>query len=216
MVNFLRVWSTYCRGEDGAALVKQTWFNHEILQTGAGSGNREDHPIYIFGTEGQPLIDQTSYFAPSPTVQCDTLFFSDESLKRFKHMVLKSVQAYVPNPPEWISTNDALYAFLWSSISAARLSADPKPPRNLTSKFRLAINLRSKLIPPLAEDYCGNAATQVDPTATISSIACCKAEPNEQVSASPYSVYLFQMVRGATADVNNKGRNRCNDYPRLV
>ena len=216
MVNFLRVWSTYCRGEGGAALIKQTWFNNEILHTGAGSGNREDHPVYTFANEGQPLIDQTSYFVPSPTVQCDILFFSNEALKRLKDMVLKSVQAYIPNPPGWISTSDALYAFLWSSISAARLSVEPKPPRDLTSEFRLALNLRSKLCPILAEDYCGNAATQVDAAATISSVACCAVEPNIPVSASPYSVYLFQMVRRPKADFNNKGSDRCTDYPRFV
>ena len=215
MVNFLRVWSTYCRGEDGAALIKQTWFNQEMLQTGAGNGNREDHPVYNFGTEGQPLIDKTCFFIPSPTVQCDILFFSDASLQRLKHMAEKSVQAYAPDPPGWVSTSDALYAFLWSSISAARLSTEPKPPRDLTSKFRLALNLRSKFRPPLADDYCGNASTQVDAYATIGSIACCKAEPNKQVGACPYSVYLFQKVRGPKVDVN-KDCNRCTGYPCFV
>lgn len=188
MVNLLRVWSTYCHGEDGAALIKPTWFNQEQLQKGAGSGSREDHPFYAFGNEGQPLFDQTSYFVPSTTVRCVILFFSNESLKRLKYLILKSVQGYAPNPPEWISTNDALLAFLWSSFSAARLSAEPKPPRDMTSKFNMAIDLRPKLCPPLAEDYCGNAATVAVPAATIGFIACCKAEPNEQVSTIPQPV----------------------------
>lgn len=184
MVNLLRVWSTYCRNEDGAALIKPTWFDRGPLEYGFGTGKPEDHPYKPINLEGEGgLIDRVAFFHPSPTVQCVVLFFNDESLGKLKSMVLKAVQEHAANGPEWVSTNDALCAFLWSSISAARLSVDPKPPKDFTSTFRMTMDLRSKLFPPMPEDYCGNCFMTVGPKAEIASIASSQADPTAQVSA---------------------------------
>ena len=185
MVNLLRVWSTYCRGEDGAALVKDTWFDRQNLKHGAGTGNPQDFLHYDIAPEGPvdpSFVDRVTLFVPSPTVQCAILFFSDSCLEKLKVLVLESVQQGTQDAPKWISTNDALCAFMWSSFSAARLAVKPNPPTDFVSTFRMTMNVRSRLSPPMSEEYCGNAVALVTPNAPIASVASCSSEPTTEVS----------------------------------
>ena len=177
VVNLLRVWSTYCRGEDGTALVKEEWWDNGSLQIGAGSGRPEDHPQYKIAPEGQgdaALHDAVSLFVPNPTVQTAILFFSNDSLARLKDLVLESIGTVERNagsPRKWVSTNDALCAFLWTSISSARMSVDPRPASDALSTLRMTMNFRSRLDPPISDSYCGNLVMTAFATTKMWSIS---------------------------------------------
>ena len=180
IVNLLRVWSTFCNGGDGAALVKPEWFDRLPLKYGRGWGKPEDHPQYTIAPEkirgDAPLLDTTSLFVPKETVQTAILFFSDATLAALKSRVLDSMvsskqQLGGPSTPEWVSTNDALCAFLWTSVSAARLSADPSPKSDDMSTFRMTMDFRSRMKPPISAEYCGNLVMTAFANAKISSIA---------------------------------------------
>lgn len=61
--------------------------------------------------------------------------------------------ALTPAPPEWISTNDALTAFLWQSVTRAR-----KPRLGSEEEVRLlrAMDGRRRLDPQVPEEYVGH------------------------------------------------------------
>ena len=180
IVNLLRVWSTFCGGGDGAALVKEEWFDRLPLKYGRGWGRPEDHPQYTIAPEENqedaPLLDTISLFVPKETVQTAILFFSDAALAALKCRVLESIVSSQQQiggrlPPEWVSTNDALCAFLWASVSAARLSADPSPKSDDMSTFRMTMDFRLRMEPPISAEYCGNLVMTAFANAKISSIA---------------------------------------------
>ena len=180
IVNLLKVWSAFCSGGDGATMVKGEWLDRIPLKYGRGWGNPEDHPQYTIAPEENqgdaPLLDTTSLFVPKETVQTAILFFSDAALAALKRRVLESIvssQQQIGDqlPPEWVSTNDALCAFLWASVSAARLSAGPSPRSDDMSTLRMTMDFRSRMQPPISAEYCGNLVMTAFANAKISSIA---------------------------------------------
>ena len=73
------------------------------------------------------------------------------SLKRLKEVA-------TPDPPEWISSGDALVALLWRSIMRARFPSDisRNDPTTRDSIVSVALDGRQLLSPPLSPSYIGN------------------------------------------------------------
>lgn len=76
----------------------------------------------------------------------------------------------------WISTNDALCAFIWRHITRARghvasilqpNSSSPQGPLN----FALAVEARRRMVPALPAEYLGNAAFHCPVTSDLTTVA---------------------------------------------
>lgn len=60
----------------------------------------------------------------------------------------------------WVSTNDVLCAVLWHAIVRARSGEGPVVECK-RSKLGVPVNVRSKMVPPLPQDFIGNATVDV-------------------------------------------------------
>ncbi|KAL1613984.1 hypothetical protein SLS54_010132 [Diplodia seriata] len=95
--------------------------------------------------------------------------------------------------PLRISTHDAACALLWHAIARARLNsaATKNAPPPQTCRFALAVNGRSKLQPPLAAGYFGNAAffstTALGPDAFLAAGATTSSRSSSTTSSSSSS-----------------------------
>ncbi|KAL0263747.1 hypothetical protein SLS55_002729 [Diplodia seriata] len=93
--------------------------------------------------------------------------------------------------PLRISTHDAACALLWHAIARARLHAAAKSDTPQTCRFALAVNGRSKLQPPLAAGYFGNAAffstTALGPDAFLAAGATTSSRSSSTTSSSSSS-----------------------------
>lgn len=214
--NVMKLWSSFCRGDDGAALVTPEWHDRTPLMTGVGSGKLEEHPEYtLLPPERSATHASTSseYISEtSTTTGSAILFFSDESLKALK-------QAAVPesDPPAtsggaqedagWISTHDALCALLWTRVTQARnLGADVP-----YSVFAMTVNGRSRLAPPLPAEHAGNAvfvAIAALPLPALAAAAPALALPASTIRAAITAVddrAIRAKIRAVTA-VDDLGR----------
>ena len=155
LFNTLKVWSTFCRGDDGSLLVQPEWMNREPLSHGAGRGRLEDHPTYkLLGDKEAEAIANGSvklpeYFPASSDVGTAIFFFSDKSLAALK-------KAAIQGAPH-VSTNDALCAFIWRHITAARRTENSDENCGTRSNFNMTIDARRRCSPPISPYYCGNA-----------------------------------------------------------
>ena len=137
-----------------------------------------------------PLLDQTSYkpgpelnhllVKPRATISTPTsnnqppkcawsyFHFSSSSLSKLKSIASKSSSSISSESPmitPYITTNDALSAFIWQSTSRIRSS---RLPPNTTSTFARAVDVRPSLsIPPC---YPGNMSNHTYTTLPISSL----------------------------------------------
>ena len=163
LFNTLKVWSAFCRGDDGSLLVQPEWMDRGPLMQGAGSGRLEDHPTYKLRGEISVAEDSkkpTQYFADSSHVGTAIFFFSDKSLEALKRAATNSKADQTGEGTQsalWTSTNDALCAFLWYHITAARRIEGMYEQNDAVSTLNMAINARSHCSPPISSDYCGNA-----------------------------------------------------------
>ena len=162
LFNVIRVWSEFCRGADGMKLVQRDWTDRELLSHGTGNGRFEDHPEYSLLPEGKPT---PMYFSEGSDVGTAILFFSDESLDRLKHIAAQADEGKKANgingskakrDSAWISTNDAVCAFLWCSISSARTSSNSDINNETPTMFNMAVDGRLRLSPPIPPNYVGN------------------------------------------------------------
>ncbi|RBR18061.1 hypothetical protein FVER53590_04306 [Fusarium verticillioides] len=84
-----------------------------------------------------------------PPLSSHLFHFSSESLTKLK----EEVGAF--------SSHDALCAFTWQRMTLVRMQSgvfiDP-PGRDSTSRFCFAVNIRSRMSPPLPPSYMGNAS----------------------------------------------------------
>jgi hypothetical protein len=172
--NLIKVWSTYCHGADASGLVKQDWIDRGPLMKGEGTGRLQDHPEYTLRREEDSATQTTgaqTYIAESADVVDGViLFFSDESLQRLKVLASKAdpevtgedspdkkSTSLEPNKAaegSWISTNDALCALLWCSISSARMAAGTSA--ETPAVFSMTVNGRSRISPPMSPEFTGN------------------------------------------------------------
>ncbi|KAF2102082.1 hypothetical protein NA57DRAFT_73519 [Rhizodiscina lignyota] len=107
---------------------------------------------------GPSKLGQNTWGAAGPPASWKMARFPSEKLKVLKELASRKNYSMIVNGttsagPEWISTNDALSAFLWQRITAARANhLDTKDSTNLVR----AINSRKRLQPQIPEEYMGH------------------------------------------------------------
>lgn len=160
--NVMKVWSTYARGDSGLDFVSSQWFDREPLMQGAGTGKLEDHPEYTLSPEDIPTnaTESPDVFYPKSTdVDSAVFFLSDENLDRLKGSAMRTESAIQSEDMQgmpWVSTNDALIALFWCSITCARLSEGLANAAHIFPRFGMAMNGRGLLKPPMSPDFSGN------------------------------------------------------------
>jgi hypothetical protein len=155
----MKLWAAYCRGDDGAILIKPEWTDSTAIRTGEGTGLLEHHPEYRLKPAEQSATHIKAYQEYISGGTQDTasaiLFFSDEALERLKKAAMKEgseANANTAEATQWISTHDALCALIWSRITAARKLGPDVP----FSMFNMIVDGRSRLNPPMSPEYIGN------------------------------------------------------------
>uniref|UniRef100_A0A0B7K0P2 Cytokinin riboside 5'-monophosphate phosphoribohydrolase n=1 Tax=Bionectria ochroleuca TaxID=29856 RepID=A0A0B7K0P2_BIOOC len=90
----------------------------------------------------------------------ETLVFklSGDTLRSLKGEVTKHLDTDVV---PWVSTSDVLFGLLWAAVTYAEDQEDPArrgtPGRATARQMRFPVNVRSRLRPPLPENYLGSA-----------------------------------------------------------
>ena len=155
----MRLWAASCRGVDGAALVKPEWTDWTAIGTGEGAGLLESHPEYRLKPADQSATHLKTYqeyiSGGTENTVSKILFFSDSALERAKTAASKSNTESSANGDahaQWISTNDAICALIWSRVTVARKLGADVP----YSMFNQTVNGRSRLKPPISAEYIGN------------------------------------------------------------
>lgn len=159
LFNVMKVWSSFCRGDNGSATVTPRWFDRSPLLQGAGTGRLEDHPEYALAPEGavaRAAEDPSTFYPSSENVHSATFFFPDEALGRLKTAATMPCPDTGDEGTAWISTNDALIALFWCCITSARVFESTRAISEIYTLFAMAVNGRSQLHPPMPPDYCGN------------------------------------------------------------
>lgn len=154
----LRRWSEHCLAISGEAapplFLQQCLDRSPLLEAGIENVNIA-HPAYRLLPEAdvRPPSAQLGEEIKMPV----NLFAIDvKALTKLKRRIMAHLREN--NDPEaWISTNDTLIALLWTSIIRARLG-DDNTDRNRQSRWNGAVDVRSKMNPPLLMDYMGCAA----------------------------------------------------------
>jgi hypothetical protein len=157
--SILKLWAAYCRGDDGAALINPEWTDSTAIMIGEGTGILEHHPEYRLKPAEQSATHVKGYqeyiSGGTEGTESAVIFFSDEALERVKKAAMKQSTESKANSAEaaqWISTNDALCALIWSRVTAARKLGADVP----YSMFNMIVNGRSRLNPPMSPEYIGN------------------------------------------------------------
>lgn len=179
----------------GVATVVRTWAGNTKLSGDSKSGSETLDPLPSEALNRTPLINNSSsskvdpnekikdfpqykLTPPPPPPKADdppptfTLPPMTAAIFHFSASALAALKsAATPAPPteSYISTNDALCALLWHSITKAR-----QLPTPTTSMLGFAIDGRKRLNPPLPPTYLGNVniyastqtTTDLPPTAT--------------------------------------------------
>ena len=161
--NVMKVWAACARGDTGLDLISPQWFDREPLMQGFGTGRLDHHPEYTLSLEGAATkaTEDPSVFYPikSSEVESAVFFLSDESLGRLKAAATKPHGSRTGEQDveenTWISTNDALIALFWCSITSARIG-ESTGDENIFPRFGMAVNGRDRLRPPISPDYTGN------------------------------------------------------------
>ncbi|ESZ92113.1 hypothetical protein SBOR_7492 [Sclerotinia borealis F-4128] len=149
MFNLLNLWSIFCRGGDGDELVNKKWVDNSALLQGGGTGRLEDHPEYQLLPEAASTTPYLSH--SSDVVDTGLFFFSDDSLQRLKELANEG-----SDDESWVSTNDALVALVWSSITSARIATSDSAEPSTLSVFAMTVNGRNRLLPPMSPNFTGN------------------------------------------------------------
>lgn len=157
-----RLWSSHCKAVDSnsiaSTLVSSEWTDRTILATGKGTGLMSDHPEYRLraaedsATKPGAIIEFVSESAVS--AESAILFFADDKLERLKAMVSEQLQK-TGDAASWVSTNDALCALIWASVTAARAAGNTRSSQPYTL-FAMAVDGRNRLNPPVSPAYTGN------------------------------------------------------------
>ncbi|KAK2657508.1 hypothetical protein Ddye_010560 [Dipteronia dyeriana] len=140
--HFFNSWSEISRGFDSLSKppILQRWFLRDT-----------DYPIPIPFFKNEQLIH--SKVVPLPPLQQRVFHFTAESIAKLKAKANASIGA------EKISSLQALLSHLWlSAVRSKRLDPDQE------TSFRIIIGVRSRLQPPLPQQYLGNAIQGADMT----------------------------------------------------
>ncbi|KAL9065347.1 MAG: hypothetical protein Q9161_008293 [Pseudevernia consocians] len=173
------IWAKFCRGEDGAELLRDGTLTEQRLMHGDKGGRLSDFPNVSLqptssrnaGVYGKMAPSEISSSSTDPgatipvtqqpkEVDMETFFFSQSKLKALKLKVSASLPKTIGDSngsqsPSYISTNDALSALIFTCVTRART-----PPERAGSKqmipFVLTVSARRLLDIPSAAGYIGN------------------------------------------------------------
>ncbi|KAK7906554.1 hypothetical protein PG985_016291 [Apiospora marii] len=124
--------------------------DRSALMQGTPPASMDGFPEYLLKPdEKQPTVPADENAPPPaafqmPPMQCRILYFSGAKLAELK----QEAAAY--------STNDAMSAFLWCQMTAARNPSSDVDGK--VSAFAYAVNIRSRTSPPLPPTYLGNGS----------------------------------------------------------
>ncbi|KAL9043734.1 MAG: hypothetical protein Q9214_003087 [Letrouitia sp. 1 TL-2023] len=181
-------WAAFCRGDEQAGeMVTDEMVNRERLMPKGhdnGNGRLEDFPEYHdtskpssqgdgeepTNTNLQPSLDEHEASSAPPRkameIESEIFFFPQPRLAELKSAVFSALPNHDAEnaEPPYISTNDALSAFLFTCITAARKNTRNQPlpltgpdlPSEETIPFGLTLSGRRLLNPPLPQNYIGN------------------------------------------------------------
>ncbi|KZV83898.1 hypothetical protein EXIGLDRAFT_727843, partial [Exidia glandulosa HHB12029] len=158
----LRALATLCRGETPDELLFDrgvaAFYRPNTFPT-TPTPKWEDHPEYFEAPLDAP------FGMPPPCVQ-RVLWFSGPALVELKTLCAPSSE----DPDQrWVSTNDAMAAFLWNRISVARVKAGIDP--SLPSMFGMSVDARRRFTPPVSSNFTGNSTVNTVTTSALSEIA---------------------------------------------
>ncbi|KAL8741920.1 MAG: hypothetical protein Q9190_005530 [Brigantiaea leucoxantha] len=170
----LKTWANQSKVSEQADLdlamiprtIQDADLNREQISGNGWTGEASEFQEYsILEPQPEPEVTDSAPSQPFslPSMTTTLFFFSSKSLIQLKRHVTKNITEYCSSST-WISTNDALCALLWQRISVARFTVDETssskrdgisaPPSH--SMLGLAVNGRSKMVPPLPMTYLGN------------------------------------------------------------
>lgn len=187
-----------CDAHGIAEIIKAWAKNSNSLQAPIPPARSMDRMTLMKGQSGADIIDFAEYRVlenqkdmpqgkvdvakAAPPIEYSIFHFSPAHLAQLK----RSASSPDPEDP-WISTNDALCAFIWHHISLARgLSSPPHSPshHHHPLMFTVAVDGRHRFSPPLDSSYLGNAAFICPIVSQVSSVV-------SSPPSSPSSLYAL-------------------------
>lgn len=159
----LKVWAKHTkRGRPAGGITSPTtpdWgaMDRSVLMKGHPEADVKDFPGFRVRDGSEVTALQRIGASPACPPKEHSLFYFSPS-----HLAELKLAASSQNPTEpWVSTNDALCAHLWRHISRARGlgSAGSGYHGSLPVQCTFAVQGRRRLLPPLPENFLGNAAT---------------------------------------------------------
>ena len=173
------IWAKFCRGEDGAELLRDGTLTEQRLMHGDEGGRLSDFPDYFQKPTSLPNGATNGNMAPLETasasadprttlsgpqqpmeVDAQTFFFSRSKLKTLKSKVSASLPETTTDSkgsqsPSYISTNDALAAFVFACVTRARTPPE-RTDSTRTIPLMVSVSARRLLDIPKPEGYIGN------------------------------------------------------------
>ncbi|KAH6994661.1 transferase family-domain-containing protein [Fusarium venenatum] len=153
-------------------------------------GNLDTESGDSYGYQLMPTPSGSNHISPNfemPPLSSRLFHFLSESLKNLKETA------------EAFSTHDALLAFIWQHMTLARLKSGvfANPPGDADmSALCLAVNVRSRMSPPLPPSYLGNA-----------SMPCVTEKlPVSAITSDASLPRVAAIIRKSLAAFNNPGR----------
>uniref|UniRef100_A0A914W7R7 Uncharacterized protein n=1 Tax=Plectus sambesii TaxID=2011161 RepID=A0A914W7R7_9BILA len=137
--NFIRSWADAARGLE---IAKPNRDRNRLLGVSTSSP-LSAHPEYAL------MPENPAPFPTLPPLTAATFLFNRDALDSLKAEALKEV-AHLTNQPRLLSTNDALCGLILRCV----YRADSVAAQDI--KFGMAVNGRSRLNPPLPDNYFGN------------------------------------------------------------
>lgn len=163
-------WARHCQELQGlesapSLLPKELTPSRDLppaLESGIGAADYEElkqrpELWHLIGLDSRPLPEVMT-FPENAAVQ--HIFSLDTSaIAKIKGLAKPSAETDNSAKSAWISTNDALVAFLWRSVMRARFptSTDNSVKHPESSLVTVAIDGRSQLSPKISPSYVGNA-----------------------------------------------------------
>ncbi|KAH8673524.1 transferase family-domain-containing protein [Xylariales sp. PMI_506] len=157
----LKIWANHCRGGSSADLgFDPSWLDRGPLSALAKSVAPPPEP---------PALLQVSEPTPVATADYETRVFRfpPEALKALKTSANEQVSVTQALGVDWISTGDVLTALLWSASTWAEWQVEGEAngtgdavaaaAADDTCVATVPVNIRSKVEPPLPEQYLGAA-----------------------------------------------------------
>ena len=173
------IWAKFCRGEDGAELLRDGTLTEQRIMHGDEGSRLSDFPACFLQSSSPRTGDTNANMAPNEVSSCppdpratssvpqqskevdsETFFFSGSKLKALKSKISASLHETTRHSngsqsPAYISTNDALSAFIFACVTRART-----PPEHAGSTqmipFVLPVSARRILDIPNPAGYMGN------------------------------------------------------------